>query len=50
MAIELKDIGYIVGSLAGVVSLIILIWTRISGWVKRAKLKIEFDENRDLQI
>ena len=50
MAIDLKDIGYIIGSSAGVASIVILICVRISGWIKRPKLKIEFDKDRDIRV
>lgn len=49
MAIE-WDIVFKVGSLSGMLSLIIWIGTRIYGWFKRPKLKIEFDKDRDLIV
>ncbi len=50
MAIDLKDIGYIIGSSAGVASIIILIWSRISSWSRRPKLEIDFDKDRDVRV
>jgi hypothetical protein len=44
------DIVFKVGSLSGMVSLIIWVATRLYGWFKRPSLKMEFERSRDLQI
>ncbi len=44
------DVVFKIGSLSGMLSLIIWVVTRIYGWFKRPILKIEFDKSRDLQI
>jgi hypothetical protein len=44
------DTVFKIGSLSGMISLLIWIVTRICGWFKRPSLEIEFDKDRDIKV